>query len=148
MVRKSPRLEQDVNMAEEMEQRRLEHLLPLASAEGSAKNLVGQAVGDGVISEEAAEAASHGGMLVAADKDERSGGAGGDVVQGAAQRRDQLASKMFSNGGFRETAQITGLMPQGSGGLKTKVPKRKDFGVKGAEGDAAHTAAMKQFSVK
>ena len=55
---------------------------------------------------------------------------------------------MFSNGGFRETAKITGLMPHGSGGLKTKVPKRKDFGVEGAEGDAAHTAAMKQFSVK
>ena len=34
------------------------------------------------------------------------------------------------------------------GGLKTKVPKRKEFGAVGAEGDAAHMAAMKEFSVK
>jgi hypothetical protein len=31
MVRNSPRLEQNVDMAEEMEQRRLKGLLPLAS---------------------------------------------------------------------------------------------------------------------
>ena len=29
-----------------------------------------------------------------------------------------------------------------------KVPKRKEFGEAGAEGDAAHVAAIKQLSVK
>ena len=39
------------------------------------------------------------------------------VVQGAAQRSEQLASKMFDSGGFRETT-IRDLMPRGGAGLK------------------------------
>ena len=71
-----------------------------------------------------------------------------DVVQGAAQRRDQLVSKMFVHGGCRPTEKMTGLLPHGGGGLKTKVPKRREYGAEGDDGDAAHAAAMKQFSVK
>ena len=148
MVRKSPRLEQNVDMAEEMEQRRLEGLLPLASAAETGNRIGGRAVGGGVISKEVEQAASHGGLLVVTENGERSGGAGGEVVQGAAQRRDQLAAKMFSNGGFRSSRKIVPLLPLGGAGLKTTVPKRKEFGAEGAKGDVAHAAAMKQFSVK
>ena len=72
----------------------------------------------------------------------------GVVVQGAVQRCGQLETKLFKHGGFRETSKIVPLMPQGGAGLKTSVPRRKDFGDEGEEGDAAHTTAMKQFSIK
>jgi len=67
----------------------------------------------------------------------------GTIVAGAKQRRDLLESKKL----FRPAAKINGIMPRGSDGLKLKVPKRKDFGEQGAAGDAAHEAAMKEFSV-
>ena len=63
---------------------------------------------------------------------------------GAAQRREDLEAKKL----FRPAAKITALMPFGGAGLQLKVPKRKDYGEEGEEGDAAHAAAMKQFSVK
>ena len=67
------------------------------------------------------------------------------VVVGAAQRREDLEAKKL----FRPpAAKITALMPFGGAGLQLKVPKRKDYGEEGEEGDAAHAAAMKQFSVK
>ena len=50
---------------------------------------------------------------------------GAVMVVGAAACRDQLESKKL----FRPSAKITRLMPRGSSGLKTKVPKRIDFGV-------------------
>ena len=61
-----------------------------------------------------------GGTLAVAAKD--SSGLSGVVVQGAAQRRDQLESKAFNKVGFRETAKISGLLPLGAEGLKTKIP--------------------------
>ena len=75
-------------------------------------------------------------------------GLGGVVVQGAVQRYGQLESKLFKNGGFRESSKIVPLMPQGGAGLKKTVPRRKHFGAEGEEGDAAHATAMKQFSIK
>ena len=72
----------------------------------------------------------------------------GVVVQGAVQRCGQLETKLFKHGGFRETSKIVPLMPQGGAGLKTSVPRRKDFGDEGEDGDAAHATAMKQFSIK
>ena len=66
----------------------------------------------------------------------------GVVVHGAVHRAEQLESKMFAHGGFRNSQKIIGLQPRGGAGLKTKVPKRKDFGAAGDEGDAAHSTAM------
>ena len=81
--------------------------------------------------------------------EEQDGGAGvvGVVVAGAKQRAEQLDSKKFVNGGFRNSLKVTGLQPRGGAGLKAKVPKRKDYGDEGDEGDAAHGAAMKEFSL-
>ena len=66
------------------------------------------------------------------------------VVVGAAQRREELAAKKL----FRPAAKINPLLPYGGSGLELKVPKRKEFGKEGEEGDEAHAAAMQQFSVK
>ena len=129
MVRTSPRLMQDVDMSEEVELRRLEDGMPIDGAAAGVVDGEVEAVG-----------------LV--ENQESTGAGGGDIVQGAAQRRDQLVSKMFSQGGFRPTAKITGLLPHGGSGLKMTVPKRREFGPKGNKGDAAHEAAMKQLSVK
>ena len=81
--------------------------------------------------------------------EEQDGGAGvvGVVVAGAKQRAEQLDSKKFVNGGFRNSLKVTGLQPRGGAGLKAKVPKRKDYGDEGDEGDAAHGAAMKEFKM-
>ena len=68
-------------------------------------------------------------------------------MESAAQRREQLESKKFANGGFRRASKINPLLPRGGAGLKTKVPKRKTFGEEGEEGDAAHAAAMKEFKL-
>ena len=73
--------------------------------------------------------------------------AGGVVVCGAAKRGEQLASKKFVNGGFREATKIKSLEPRGGAGLKSKVPKRTEYGVEGEEGDVTHAAAMKEFSI-
>ena len=70
-----------------------------------------------------------------------------DIVQGSKVRRDELMSKTFNNGGCREYAAITSLLPSGSGGMHHAIPRRKDFGAEGAEMDEAHAAAMLQFSV-
>ena len=69
------------------------------------------------------------------------------VVVGAKQRAEQLDGKKFVNGGFRDSHKVTRLQPRGGAGLKSKVPKRKNFGDEGDEGDAAHGAAMKEFSL-
>lgn len=66
------------------------------------------------------------------------------MVVGTAQRSDQLESKKL----FRPSSKINPLMPRGSRGLNSKVPRRKDFGEEGEEGDAAHEAAMSTFSIK
>ena len=68
----------------------------------------------------------------------------GTVVQGAAQRRNQLVSKKA----FRRASKIRDLLPPGSAGLDTKVPRRKDFGEEGEAGDALHAAAMEEFSIR
>ena len=65
------------------------------------------------------------------------------MVVGAAARCDSLSAKTL----FRPAGKIAALMPFGSAGLKLKVPKRKDFGEEGEEGDAAHEAAMQKFSL-
>ena len=65
-----------------------------------------------------------------------------------ASTQHELESKLFTHGGFRETAKIEGLLPHGGGGLKSKVPKRKEFGEVGEAGDAAHEAAMQESSLK
>ena len=67
----------------------------------------------------------------------------GDVVQRAAQRALVLADKKQ----MRPAASINGLLPPGAGSLKTTVPRRKDYGPVGELGDAAHAAAMEEFSV-
>ena len=70
---------------------------------------------------------------------------GGAVVSGAAQRAEQLSSKLFANGGFRDSAKIFKLLPRGGAGLQAKVPRRKNYGAEGEAGDAAHSTAMKEF---
>ena len=86
------------------------------------------------------------------ENQESTGAGGGDIVQGAAQRRDQLVSKMYGQSGRLPAdgnEDRTGLLPHGGSGLKNvTVPKRREFGPEGNEVDAAHEAAMKQFSVK
>ena len=72
----------------------------------------------------------------------------GTMVSGAVQRAEQLSSKLFANGGFRDSAKIVPLLPSGGAGLKAKVPKRKDYGAEGEAGDAAHASAMKEFGIK
>ena len=79
--------------------------------------------------------------------DEQQDGGAGVVVAGAKQRAEQLDSKKFVHGGFRDSHKVTGLQPRGGAGLKAKVPKRKDFGDEGDEGDAVHGAAMKELSL-
>lgn len=66
------------------------------------------------------------------------------VVQGAVQRCKQLEDKKA----FRDSAAISGLQTAGSSKLKSKVPKRVEYGEAGDAGDAAHAAAMEEFSVK
>ena len=66
------------------------------------------------------------------------------MISGTDLTRKALEGKME----FRDAATIRGLLPRGSAGLKTKMPKRKDFGTEGEEGDAAHGAAMEEFSLK
>ena len=43
---------------------------------------------------------------------------------------------------FRQATKIYALMPFGGAGLKLKVPKRKDFGDEGEQGDAAHVKRL------
>ena len=77
-------LQRDVNEREEAEMRRLEG--------GS------QVGGD----------AMHSHVLVAQPVQAE----GGAVVSGAAQRAEQLSSKLFANGGFRDSAKIFKLLPR------------------------------------
>ena len=93
-------------MSEEMELRRLEDGMPI---DGAAAGVV-----DGRRWRPSR-------ALRGSENQESTGAGGGDIVQGAAQRRDQLVSKMFSQGGFRPTAKITGLLPHGGSGLKSEV---------------------------
>ena len=119
----SPRLQKDVDASEEAELERLEHRLVHGGADGEAGV---EEVGVSPVDVQVDEAASlRGDALVAVTSD---GDSNGVVVQGAAQRREQLESKKFGNGGFRGSSKINGLLPRGGAGLKTKVPKRKDFG--------------------
>ena len=129
------RLEKDVDAAEERELRRLEDTGTPVAAEADL-----QAVDGGPDAGLHEEASLPGGLLVEAQSDVWSIG---DVVEGAAQRSEQLESKKQ----FRPSAKITGLMPHGGAGLKAKVPKRREFGAEGDEGDAAHEAAMEEFSL-
>ena len=59
----------------------------------------------------------------------------GTVVSGAVQRGEQVSSKLFSNGGFRESSndpEVAAARQAGSTGLKAKVPNRKkDYGAEG-----------------
>ena len=48
---------------------------------------------------------------------------------------------------FRPFAKIAALMPRGGAQMQVAVPKRKEFGDEGDEGDAAHEAAMQRFSL-
>ena len=50
--------------------------------------------------------------------------------------------------GIRRASKIRDLLPPGSAGLDTKVPRRKDFGEEGEAGDALHAAAMEEFSIR
>ena len=126
-------LQSDVCMDEETELRQLESGAPVA---GCAEPPLAES---GVA---APEDATRTGELASAQAEVT-----GAVVQGATQRAEQLSAKKFENGGFRESEKISRLQPRGSAGLKSKVPKRKDFGAEGDEGDAAHAAAMKDFSI-
>jgi hypothetical protein len=58
-----------------------------------------------------------------------------------------VEAKMFSNGGCRSSAVVGDMLLRGGRELKNKVPKRKDYGAEGADGDEAHAAAMKEFSI-
>ena len=143
MVRASPRLQSDVNDDEEAELRRLEcgtsdggwleETAVAAEGEGGTDSVNVDMNGG-----KATLVLGTAGETVASVVQGACGPSDGAVVQGAAQRRDQLVAKMFSQGGFRETAKISGILPHGGAGLKTKVPKRKEFGEEGSEGDAAH----------
>ena len=118
-------LQADVSDAEEAELRRLE--------DGATAGGVG---------DRRASPQSGGGQSSGAEAD-----SAGAVVAGAKRRAEQLDSKKFVHGGFRDSLKVTRLQPRGGAGLKSKVPKRKDFGDEGEEGDAAHGAAMKDFSL-
>ena len=113
-------LQSDVREDEEAELRRLEHRSP----------------GDG-------EVDAGGGALTVAPPVQAEPGT---VVSGAVQRSEQVSQKLFPSGGFRESAKIKKLLPRGSAGLKAKVPKRKDYGAEGEEGDLAHAQAMIKIS--
>ena len=67
---------------------------------------------------------------------------GGAVVSGAAQRAEQLSSKLFANGGFRDSAKIVKLLPRGGAGLQVKVSRRKNYGAEGEARDAAHSTKI------
>ena len=141
------RRETDVNMEEEAELRRLDGIAP-----GDASGVDDTDGRRGDHADATAEAAAAG--LPRAQpppSGESAGGAsvtalttGTAVVPGAVQRCEQLESKKA----FRPAATISGLMPEGGSNLQTKVPKRKDFGEEGEDGDAAHATAMEQFSLK
>ena len=126
-------LQSDVCMNEETELRQLESGAPVAGCDEPPLAESGVA---------APEDATLTGELASAQAEVT-----GAVVQGATQRAEQLSAKKFANGGFRESKKISRLQPRGSAGLKSKVPKRKDFGAEGDDGDAAHAAAMKDFSI-
>ena len=126
-------LQNDVCIDEETELRQLESGAPVA---GCAEPPLAES---GVA---APEDATLTGELASADAEVT-----GAVVCGSVQRTEQLSAKTFGNGGFRESQKIWCLQPRGSAGLKSKVPKHKEFGAAGDEGDAAHAAAMKEFSI-
>ena len=96
MVQISPRLAIDVDMAEETELQRLEGREDDSMAAGLGVGSGLGVGGYGVV----AVGGDHGGTLAVAAKD--SAGLSGVVVQGAAQRRDQLESKAFNKVGFRD----------------------------------------------
>ena len=121
VVRTIRQLQRDVRKDEEAELRRLEHGSP----------------GDG-------EVDAGGGALTVAPPVQAEPGT---VVSGAVQRSEQVSQKLFPSGGFRESAKIKKLLPRGSAGLKAKVPKRKDYGAEGEEGDLAHAQAMKELGI-
>jgi len=125
-------LQEDVNATEEAELRRLEHGAT-ASDDDSTPDLAETATCSG----------TDGRTVDGSTQDD----GGGVVVVGAKKRAEQLDSKLFVHGGYRNSNRITRLQPRGSAGLKTKVPKRKSFGGEGDAGDAAHSAAMKEFSL-
>ena len=95
--------QKDVNEAEEAELRRLENGAT-AGGDGDRPALPQTGVGD-------------------SGGDEPSGkvhedGSAGVVVAGAKQRAEQLDSKKFVLGGFRDSHKVTGLQPRGGAGLK------------------------------
>ena len=130
-----PTVAKGVDATEEAELQRLEHRLVHGDADGEAGAV--ELAGGGAVNVQAEEA----------DASISTDAGAGVVVQGAAQRREQLESKKFGNGGFRGASLINALLPRGGAGLKTKVPKRTEFGAEGPEGDSAHASAMKQFSI-
>ena len=85
---------------------------PPKSGEGIQPCRGSHGVGGGEVNDNTVVMAASGTSLVAS---EMSSSIGGVVVQGTVQRREQLSSKAFCNGGFRETAKITGLLPHGGG---------------------------------
>ena len=106
-------LQEDVNATEEAELRRLEHGAT-ASDDDSTPDLAETATCSG----------TDGRTVDGSTQDD----GGGVVVVGAKKRAEQLDSKLFVHGGYRNSNRITRLQPRGSAGLKTKVPKRKSFG--------------------
>lgn len=102
--------------------------------------------GTGVVGKEGMVGGENGVSCAAGEGGERGAiGESAAVVCGVKQRCEQLWDK---KGTMRPTSSIAGLMPPGSLGLKTKLPRRKTFGAEGAEGDAAHEMAMKEFKLK
>ena len=116
MVRKSPRLSEVANVADQVEPARRADVLPLAVGTVGDHEVVQQRIAGDIVNVEVAEAAADGGLQLAAAVDESNAVSDGVVVHGAAQRRDQLVSKMFAQGVFRAAAKITGLLPHGGGG--------------------------------
>ena len=98
-------LQSDVNDPEEAELRRLEHG---ATAGGDDDRPDSPLTGGG-----------DSGGEEASGNEEQDGGAGvvSVVVAGAKQRAEQLDSKKFVNGGFRDSLKVTGLQPRGGAGL-------------------------------
>jgi len=69
----------------------------------------------------------------------------GTVVSGAARRSEQISSKLFKNGGCRDSSKIVPILPRGRAGLKSKVPKRKDFGVVKSDTNRAKTSDLTHY---
>ena len=113
MVRRaSPRFQKDVNKDKEAELQRLEDRVLDVGAPVYAEAEVGGGTVDVEVEEAGGGRGGGGEALVVVESDAALEGVRGVVVQGAAQRREQLESKKFGKGCCRGSAEINKLLPR------------------------------------